>query len=350
MSEKPMHHGLLSLRQGRPQSSTSTTAQTSAAPSTYTSDDESTREPSERRLPFRVVSARNGHLNVRYMNSLSNSIATTPQSSAFPSRYPSDDEGEYEDEEEAAAKAKKARAPFAFFELPSELRTKIYTYVFARVPRVLDLDPDNFRNVHRTILPLFLVNRQIHNEASHHFYSTHIFRVFPCHPGRFFKTKKPLLARLSPRYRASLSALDLRLGPGWNAPPRGWVVNDALGLKDCVNVRVLHVFVEVDPSHSIFKGFRKADNFYENFSKSLLTDILDEVPSVVETQFDAWSQVRRDGNMLSGLLQIAAIRKKLISWGPERDWTEEELNTWDDFLLAQQPGASILSRSVAIRA
>lgn len=349
MSEKPMLHGLLSLRQGRPQDSVSTTAQSSAAPSTYNSDDESSRAPSERRLPFRVVSVRNGNLNVRYMDSLSNSVATTPQSSAYPSRYPSDDEDE-EDKEELAAKSRKARAPFTFLELPSELRTKIYSYIFGKVPRVLDLDPDNFRNVHRTIMPLFLVNKQIHNEASHHFYSTHAFRVFPCHPGRFFKTKKPLLARLSPRCRASLSSLELRLGPGWSAPPRGWIVNDALGLKDCVNVRVLHVFVEVDPSHAIFKGFRKADGFYEGFSKRLLTGILDEVPSVVETQFDAWSQIKRDGNMLQGLLQVAADHRKLISWGSERDWTEEELNSWDDFLLAQQPGASILSRSVAVRA
>jgi hypothetical protein len=346
--KKPLHHGILTLRPARPVETPSGSAspQPSATPSEYASDDEGDRPvaTAERRPPFRVISAHNGHLSLRYLNSTSNSVLTTPQSSALPSAYPSDDE------DNANLKKPSEKGPFPFLSLPSELRTKIYSHVFAQVPRVLDLDPDNFRNVHRKVLPLFLVSRQVHDEASYHFYSTHTFRIFPCHPGRFFKTKKPMLARLSRRYREAISSLELRFGPGWNKPPAGWVVNEKLGLKDTVNVRTLRVFVEVDPSHSIFTGFRKADGFYENFSQKLLADVLRETPTIVETHFDAWPSIKRSGDMLRGLLEIANDYQKIISWGPEGEWDKEENNAWDDGLLSKQGSSSVVSRSVAVLA
>ncbi|RFU32706.1 hypothetical protein B7463_g3635, partial [Scytalidium lignicola] len=255
-------------------------------------------------------------------------ISSTPISSQCPSAYPS------EDESEGPSASKKTTFPF--LSLPSELRHKIYCLTFQSCPQVLDLDPSTFNILTRTnIRALFLVSRQIHEEVSHAFFSIHTFRIFPTHPGRYFKTKKPLLARLPSHYRASIVTLELRLGPGWNNPPRGWIVNPALGLRDCQNVRVLKVFVECDPSDGIFKGFRHSDGFYERFSQDLLCEILLEVPSIKVVEFDAWSSVKRGGDMIRSLLQaVGQFENKMIAWGPERGWdADEDGKDWLDVTL-----------------
>jgi len=248
-----------------------------------------------------------------------------PIPSTNPSAHPS------EDEDEAPEKFK----PFKFLELPSELRNKIYNLVFSGAPEVVDLDPDNFHMIHRK-MSIFLVSKQVHDEASHCFYSTHTMRIFPCHPGRFFKTKKPLLARLPLRYLASISSLELRVGPGFANPPRGWIVNETLGLKDCLSVRVLKVMVQVDTSNPVFEGFRRSDDgFYERFCKDLLDGVLSSVPSIVNVQFDAWSSVMKDGPMMRGLLSSASKYEKIISWGPERGWNNDKDDDWMESLVVK---------------
>jgi hypothetical protein len=278
--------------------------------------------------------------NVRSIRSVT-SNSTTPHSSTYPSAYPS----EAEDEEPTIIKAH----PFPFLSLPSELRNKIYGCAFEAAPPILDLDPDNFRLIHHKF-SLFLVSKQIHAEASHHFYSSHTIRLFPTHPGRFFKTRKPLLARLSPQYRSSITSLELRLGPGWNKPPRGWVINDALGLQNTTSVRVLKVFVECDPSDGIFKGFRQADGFYESFSKDLLNKVLEAVPSIEVVEFDAWTSVKKNGDMMMGLLEVATRFEKMVAWGPERGWNEEreEDMGWVREVLPGPGTDKIALRSMAV--
>jgi hypothetical protein len=261
---------------------------------------------------------------------------STPQSSA----YPSDDESPTQEEIKA----------FRLLDLPSELRLKIYGILFQTIPDVIDLDPDNFRNIHRKLFILY-VSKQINAEASHFLYSTNTFRIFPCHPGRFFKTKRPLLARLSPRCRASISSLELRLGPGFANPPKGWAVTEGLGLKDAVNVRILKVMVQVDTSNPIFNGFRAKgaeDAFYENFSKGLLDKVLTSVPSINEVQFDAWSSVQKDGAMLRALLDVANKHKKLISWGPESGWDKEKGKDWANIILAETAMIGVLPEVAVI--
>jgi hypothetical protein len=208
-------------------------------------------------------------------------------------------------------------------DLPSELRLKVYGYHFADAPGVIDLDPDNYKRIHQR-LAILRTCRTIYGEASHFFYSTHTFRIFPTHPGRFFKTKKPLLARLNARQRGWITSLELRLGPGWAKPPRGWVVNPALGLADCVSVRKLTVFVECDPSDGVFKGFRHSDGFYEAFSRNLLHGVLAEMPWVERVHYDAWTSVKKTGAMMNVLLQLASQQGKKICWGPERGWTDRD--------------------------
>ena len=149
---------------------------------------------------------------------------------------------------------------FPFLELSSELQLEIYRYHFAGTSRVLDLDPENRKQLHKR-LGILRVCRTIYREAMHLFYSTQCFRIFPTYPRGFFRTKRPLLPRLNSQQRACITTLELRLGPGWGKPPRSWVVNPALGLVDCVNVKTLTVFVECDPSDDVFNGFRKFDGF-----------------------------------------------------------------------------------------
>jgi len=268
------------------------------------------------------------------------STLATTNSSTYPSACSSENE-------DGAPVEREKRSSFPFLALPSELRNKIYSLAFSAAPQVLDLDPSTFQLLHRSkMLALFMVSRQIHFEASHRFFSTHTFRLFPTYPGRYFKTKKPLLARLPSRYRRSITNLELRLGPGWNAPPVGWVVNEGLGLKDCANVRVLKIFVECDPSDAIFKGFRRGDGFYERFSQNLLEGVLKEVPGIKMVEFDAWSSVKRTGDMISGLREVVLRFGKVVGWGPERGWDQQLDRVWLDAVLMH--GVSKLSKSVAV--
>ena len=280
-----------------------------------------------------VKSKRHGALPVRHPISSS----TIPQSSTYPSANPSEDESDVE------SKIK----PFPFLSLPSELRNKVYSFLFAAVPQIMDLDPSTFSLLARTrSLAIFRVSRQLYREAPHYFFSTHTFRIFPTYPGRYYKTKRPLLARLPARYRASITSLQLRVGPGWNNPPRGWVVNDALGLADCVQVRVLKVFVECDPSDAIYKGFRVSDGFYERFCAGLLDGVLRAVPSIRVVEFDAFPAVTRTGDMMSGLGKVTSMFDKVVAWGPERGWEKESDQVWLDAVLLHRDGK--LCKSVAV--
>ncbi|KAG6000036.1 hypothetical protein E4U21_005994 [Claviceps maximensis] len=218
-------------------------------------------------------------------------------------------------------KSRVPATPFPFLQLPSELRVKVYEHYFHDTERVLDLSPENYKRVHKT-LGFMRVCRQIHEEATYFFYSTRSVRIFPTYPGKYFKSKKPMLARLKPKQRQCITCLELRLGPGWNAPPRGWVVNEALGLKDCINVKKLVVYVECDPSDGFFKGFRRSDGFYEQFSARLMSSVLDSLPATAMVEFEAWSSVKKTGAMMRGLLGVAADSGRTICWGPERGWTD----------------------------
>lgn len=241
------------------------------------------------------------------------------------------------------------REAFRLLDLPSELRLKIYALVFKSVPDVIDLDPDNYRSIHRS-LSILHTSRQIHGEASHFLYSTKTFRIFPCH-GRFFSTKKPLLSRLSPRCRNSLSSLELRLGPGFASPPKTWAVTETLGLKDTTNVRVLKVMVQVDTSNPIFIGYRAKgadDGFYELFSRNLLDRILCAVPSITEVQFDAWSSIQKNGAMMTALLGVVNKHRKVISWGPERGWANEKGKDIADLGIAKTSAMRSLPEVVVV--
>ncbi|KJZ75465.1 hypothetical protein HIM_05161 [Hirsutella minnesotensis 3608] len=263
---------------------------------------------------------------------------TTPPNSAHPSTHVSEVESKDDinyvsiasltlDTPLIPLKSTKKRVPtnpFPFLALPSELRVKVYEHYFDDGNYdTLDLGPGNYKRIHK-LLGLMRVCKLIRSEATHVYYSSRTFRIFPTYPGKYFKSKKPLLARLKAHQRQCLTSLELRLGPGWNAPPKGWVVNEGLGLEDCINVTRLIVFVECDPGDGFFKGFRRSEGFYEGFSRDLLAGVMDRLPHLRTVEFDAWSGVKKTGGMMHGLLDVVGKSGLMIRWGPERGWTDAE--------------------------
>jgi hypothetical protein len=214
------------------------------------------------------------------------------------------------------------RQTFRFFDLPFELRSKILSYLLI-LDRVVDLDPDNYRAAHHR-LHIFLVSQRLYTEASQIFYSSHTFRIFPTH-GRFFTHKtKPLLSRLHKSYRADLTSLELRLGPGWSNPPKSWRVTDTLGLEEMMAVRKLKVFVECDPSHDIFRGFRIGKDFFTDFAAELLESIIKRLPALGRVEYDGWPSVMKEGPLVRRLVAVARqLGKKTVRLGTLREQEDE---------------------------
>ncbi|KAL8779716.1 MAG: hypothetical protein Q9213_006805 [Squamulea squamosa] len=211
---------------------------------------------------------------------------------------------------------------FPFFLLPPELRSRILSLLLCPTTRLtIDLSPSN----HVTSTPrlnYFLVSKRFGYEAYHVFYSSHTFRIFQTH-GRFLgKRTSPLLARLPIHYLNVITSLELRLGPGWSDPPKPWFVSDRLGLEHCQAARTLRVFVEVDPSSPIFKGFRLNREFYTNFCGILLRQIIERLPVLETVEYDAYPSVDRDGDLMTRLLEETRKGSKRIAWGKERDWDD----------------------------
>lgn len=223
-----------------------------------------------------------------------------------------------------ANKPKKERKPkpFRFMDLPRDVRLLVYSHHFANIGPVVDVEPGNYAAIHRRLV-IFRVCRLFYEEASHIFYSEKTFRIFPI-DGRYARAKKGLLARMKPRVRSHMTTLELRLGPGWSKPYRSWVVDDLVGLKDCVNVHRLAVYIEIDPSDNIFNGWRKSSGFYESFCQNLLRDLLHSLPNVRTVTFDAHDPVKKSGDMARGLIEVAREEQRKIGWGPCRGWTDED--------------------------
>lgn len=220
------------------------------------------------------------------------------------------------------------KGPFPLFKLPSEIRNLIYEFALL-VPRTIDLSPENRKDV-APGLALFQTCRRVHEEAYPIFYGYSTFRLFPTNP-QFFQTKKALLTRLPRKYRNAITSVELRLGPGWSKPPKVWNMGPKLGLSDCTSLRQLKIFVEVDPSHDIFKGFRVDDRFYTLFCSNLLEELMDQVPSIRDIEFEAWPSVRRDSSLMQELFGLADAAEKRVTWAGNWDVTrvEEEQMPWE---------------------
>ena len=89
-------------------------------------------------------------------------------------------------------------------------------------------------------------------------------------------------------------------------------------------VRTLKVFLECDPSHPVFEGFRISKDFYTDFAGDLLREVVQRLPSLKHVQFDGYPSVRRHGPLMTRLVREAKGSKKQIIWGPERKWKDDE--------------------------
>ena len=205
--------------------------------------------------------------------------------------------------------------PFRFFDLPGELRLKILRLVLL-VDRVIDID---FNAVRRIFV--FLVCKRFHDEAAAVFFGGNAFRLLPVQGKAASKRTQPLIKQFAPRYRSVVTSMELRLGPFWTKPPSCWIIDDNTGLKDAISLRVLKVFVECDPSHPMYNGFRKSKDFYTTFCGNLMEQIVRRLPNLKEVQLDSYSGVSREGPLVQRLVREVRSTGKKVSWAsvPEDD-------------------------------
>lgn len=176
----------------------------------------------------------------------------------------------------------------------------------------------------RPRLNLLKVSHRMHDEAYRVFYSQPM-RLFP-HHDRFFYSKKPLLARIPPKYRNMVNTMEVRLGKGWSKVPRCQNTDPSLGLRDCTSLRLLKVFVQCDPSDSFFSGFRGKnanEDTYKWFCVDLLRGILEQVPRLETVEIDAFPGIKQGAPLITALRRIVEDAGKKLVWGPLRGWEKE---------------------------
>ncbi|KAJ5103342.1 hypothetical protein N7532_003871 [Penicillium argentinense] len=234
------------------------------------------------------------------------------------------------------------RQPFPFLRLPSEIRLRIYHFVLftpTRKNRALQnagtvgssakkskaIAPTSHR------IALFLVSRSFYDEASHMFYSSQIFRLFPVQDF----SRRPTVRAIPRHHRPSITTIELILGNSWTAPPRSWTVNQGLGLHEMTLTRTLKVFIECDPSQPVFEGFRISKEYYTEFAGKLMQQILKQLPGLVQVEFDGYPSVRKGGDLMVRLLHETEMAGKKVLWGPQRGWTDYE----DDYVPEEEDPA-----------
>ena len=221
------------------------------------------------------------------------------------------------------------RPGLRFLNLPLEIRRLVYKCLLL-VDWAIDLDPENRSQIARRLL-IFRVCRQVHREAYPIFYGLNTFRIFPTH-GKCWRKRRVLLSKLSARYRAAMTRLELRLGPGWSSPPPAWRVDDKLGLSDTCSVHTLNVFVECDPSNPVFSGFRQGKHFYTSFAAGLLQDLLAALPMVQRITFDAYPSVKLQDELMSRLILETTRTPRAISF--RSNLQNQAMQTEEDVFLS----------------
>ena len=91
---------------------------------------------------------------------------------------------------------------------------------------------------------------------------------------------------------------------------------------------MVKVFVECDPSHEIFNGFRIDRDFFTRFSGDLLEDVLGRLPSVAHVELDGWPSVKREGPLVKRLLEVARLAGVSVSevGGEDEDGGDQDIS------------------------
>lgn len=198
----------------------------------------------------------------------------------------------------AGTQGKKAGSHCRILDLPSELRMRIYSFIFPSSE--YETDRKNAQvgpRVKRT--HILQVSRSLHDDITQYLYSVHAFRLFPLQD--FSRT--PTIKSLSPQYKRSCKVVELVLGSSWTKPPRSWVVDEALGLHHMDLVHTLEILLVCDPSEPIFEGFRVSKTFYTDFAVKLVRDVLKALPNLEQIILDSYSYVRKEGHLVTHLMK-----------------------------------------------
>ncbi|KAJ9646067.1 hypothetical protein H2204_000729 [Knufia peltigerae] len=207
--------------------------------------------------------------------------------------------------------------PFKFFELPAEIRNKIYGLILFGKPGYRGKDGRK-----KTRTSILAVSRRMHQETSYILYSSLSFRIFPLQDF----TPAPIIQELRPMYRAMVTKLEMVVGSSWASPPKTWRVSKLLArrLGKLSAVQSLRLFVQCDPSTPTYEKYRVSLNFYTDFCGDLLRDVLAVMPRLEYIEVDGNPGVDTQGPLVSRLLTEADSKGKTWTLGPTKPFATPE--------------------------
>lgn len=213
--------------------------------------------------------------------------------------------------------SKAHECPFNFLGLPREIRDQIYQILLFGHKRPFGLEGES---------AILYVSKQCNEEASRILYSTVIFRIFRKQEFNHL----PTILEIPSRHHKWITSLEMVVGSSWTDPPESWRMTKPLArcLSSLGAARTLEIFVEADPSNSIFAKYRVSETFYTEFCGSLLKDVLDEMPQLKTVELDGLSFVQRDGPLVSRLREEAERQGKLIKWGKRNFGASTRAQRW----------------------
>lgn len=207
--------------------------------------------------------------------------------------------------------------PFRFFDLPSELRNRVYDLVL--------FSKSEYHSVRRkgSRIACLLASKRMHEEAAYILYTTYRFKVFPV---QLFDAP-PTVVELPQRYLPYVANIEMVVGPSWTDPPASWRVTRGTGrcLKKLTSVQTLRVFVEFDPSHPAFARYRRSYNYYTDFCGDLLKKVLEAMPQVHQVELDGNSGVDVNGPLVSRLRVEALEQETEVKWGKQANWAHKHV-------------------------